>query len=385
LGAEAPIAEQYTDEFPVRRNCVFLNHAAVAPLPRRTARRIQQLSEEMAQWGAAHWSRWAHGLETVRARAAALLHCPSEDIALVKNTSHGLLIAAQSIPWRDGDNVVAPGHEFPANIYPWMMLRDRGVSLRLVGASDTGPVTADSLLEACDEHTRAVTVSWVQFSTGYRVDLAGLAEACRRRGIYLVVDAIQGLGAVPWPLTEGLADFVAADGHKWMLGVEGCGVLYVNPAILGDLAPANLGWQSMADPEDYLRYSWRPLPSARRFEEGSCNMLGAHALAESLGLLLEVGIPQVWEAIQSLTERLEEGMAGPGCRLRGGRRPEERSGICCFDLPALAPEEAAARLAERRIFVSARAGGLRLSPHFYNTADEIDLFVEALGELLRGG
>ncbi|MCD6351682.1 MAG: aminotransferase class V-fold PLP-dependent enzyme, partial [Armatimonadetes bacterium] len=322
-----PLHEAYRHEFPVRDKYVFLNHAGVAPLPARTARALQDLAQDMAEGGGAYSDRWARVLPLVRQRAANLLGCQPSDVALVKNTTHGLLLVAQSIPWCEGDNIVAPGHEFPANIYPWMGLRDRGVSLRLVGDDPAQPVTADDLVAACDSGTRAIAVSWVQFANGYRIDLERLSEHCRRRGIYLIVDAIQGLGAVPWAGEASLADFIAADGHKWLLSVEGCGLLYVNPGILDDLVPAGVGWQSMEEPDRYLDYTWRPQASATRFEEGSHNLLGATALAESLGLLLEVGIAEAWQAIGQLTAQLDEGMKTLGARPRGSGRAEERSGI----------------------------------------------------------
>ncbi|MGD9518153.1 MAG: aminotransferase class V-fold PLP-dependent enzyme [Armatimonadota bacterium] len=382
MGDGTPIWEQYRCEFPVRNSCVFLDHAAVAPLPTRAVQRVQQIVEDMGRWGGAHWPQWAEGMEIARERAGRLLDCPSSDVALVKNTSHGLLIAAQSLPWREGDNIVAPAHEFPANIYPWRMLRDRGVSLRLVGSSGPEPVTAHDLLSACDDRTRAVTVSWVQFSTGYRVDLAALSSECRRRGVYLVVDAIQGLGVLPWPLEPGAADFVAADGHKWMLSVEGCGLFYVNPAIIDELVPTNIGWHSMSDPTDFLRYDWRPAPNARRFEEGSFNVLGANALAASLGLLFEVGIDRVWDAVRDLTDELHTGLARLGAHVRSAWGDEERSGIVAFEVPGITAADVQRRLAERGVIVSARAGALRVSPHFYNAPSDLEALLGGLADII---
>lgn len=376
--------QRYRAEFPVRNRCIFLDHAAVAPLPARTVRALQELAEDMGRWGGAAWSTWAAALKQARHRAAQLLHCRPDDIALVKNTSHGLLIAAGSIPWREGDNIVAPAHEFPANVYPWMSLGRRGVALRLVEPTGVH-VSASDLLAACDGRTRAVAVSWVQFHSGYRIDLPALVEECRRRDIYLIVDAIQGLGAVPWPLEEPGAHFIAADGHKWMLSVEGCGVLYVDPSIIDELEPVNIGWQSMCEPEDFLRYDWRPVATARRFEEGSWNMLGARALSESLGLLLEVGIERVWKAIGHLTARAVEGMERLGARLVSPRDEDHGSGIVAFELPWADPSELERRLWEHyRICVSARAGMLRIAPHFYNAPEEIDALVNAVAESKRG-
>ncbi len=377
----ANLWQQYADEFPVRLNCTFLNHAATAPIPVRTARAVARLAREMTEWGGTRWAHWYQGFERAHQAAAKLLDCDPSDVALVKNTTHGLLIAAQAIPFDEGDNVVVPSREFPANIYPWMRLENEGVELRLVRPTGRH-VSAGDLIAACDGHTKAIAVSWVQFTDGYRIDLAALSDFTREKEIFLVVDAIQGLGAVPLSLREIEVDFLCADGHKWLLSPEGCAIFYVNPKISTLLEPANIGWHSMEDDHDFLRYEWRPKSSARQYEEGSPNMLGAHALASSVEMLLEIGISRVWEAIRALTDRLIDSLGRLGVEVLSNVRDEHRSGIVSFAVPGAEAEQIAEWMRERGIIVAARGGGVRVAPHFYNSPDDVDAFVAALQEFM---
>jgi selenocysteine lyase/cysteine desulfurase len=374
------LAATYADEFPVRQEYVYFNHAAVSPLPRRTVRAAGQVLERQLHHGGLQYDAWNEGVRDTRRALAELLHADAGEIAFVKNTTQGIIIAAESIPWRAGDNVVTCAIEFPANVYPWLVLERRGVETRFVGAKQ-GRVALDDVVSAMDHRTRAVALSWVQFSSGFRVDLGKLSALCRERDAYLVVDAIQGLGALELDLSRYAVDFLCADGHKWLLSQEGCGVLYVRKQILDELVPANVGWLSVRDPLNFLDYHLDLVPRARRFEEGTLNMAGVHALGASVGLLLEAGPRQVEAAVLGLTDYLAEGLQRLGCAVTSPRGASEKSGILTFTTPRQPAEEVTARLLEAKVACACRGGAVRFAPHFYNDQAEADRALEVLGGL----
>ncbi len=367
-------------EFPIKNRYAFFNHAAVAPLPARAADAIQQTVSRQRDRGTLDYPAWERQLAEARRNVAGLLGAEPTEVAFVKNTTSGLIIAAEGIPWREGDNVVTSAIEFPANIYPWLNLARRGVATRMVQPVN-GRVRIDDLADAMDERTRAVSMSWVQYSNGYRLDLAALSEAVHARGAYLVVDGIQGVGAIPLDVHALGIDFLSADGHKWMLSVEGCGALYVSPEAMGRMDPVNIGWMSVEGASDYSNYDMVLRDDARRFEEGSHNMIGGHALGASSGLILEAGINAVWERIRGVTDRLLEGLDRLNCEVLSPRHEYERSGIVSFRVPDTDPVAVVRRLEEAGILASARNGAVRVSPHFYNDTDEIDGLVAELSRL----
>jgi selenocysteine lyase/cysteine desulfurase len=375
----AMTGDPWRDEFPVKDELIYFNHAAVCPLPRRTAAAVSAMAEEYRDRGS--WD-YPHIMETVRRgreRLADLIGARPREVAYVKNTTAGLMLAAESIPWQDGDSVVVAEIEFPANVYPWLNLQRRGVEVRMIEAGEGRLLSVDDYHEACDETTRAIAASWVQYSTGQRVDVAGLAELARDVGAYLVVDAIQGIGALETDVEAMGADIVCADGHKWLLSVEGCGLMYVSDRVIGDLAPFWRGWTSVPEPMDFGAHDQPPRNDARRFEEGSGNILGAAAMDASAGLLLEVGPEEVQRRVLGLTDMLIEGLREVGCEIASPLEPRQRSGIVCFRHPTRQPEEVVARLADEKIAAASRMGVVRLSPHFYNDEAEIDRAVAVVG------
>ncbi|MGE5531660.1 MAG: aminotransferase class V-fold PLP-dependent enzyme, partial [Bacteroidota bacterium] len=274
--------------------------------------------------------------------------------------------------------------EFPANIYPWLGLKRLGVDTRLVPARE-GRILIDDLAAAMDDHTRALAISWVQFSSGYRSDLAALSELCRGRGAYLIVDAIQGLGALQLDLATLGVDFLCADGHKWLLSVEGCAALYVNSRVIGDLTTANVGWMGMKNCFDFLDYTFRPLPNARRFEEGSPSVVGIHALGASVEMFLQAGPAQIEQDILALTDLLTDRLQAIGCTITSPRAAPEKSGILTFTHPKIPSSVLAAALNAQQIICVDRANNVRFSPHFYNDETEVAQAVEAVGEAVKSG
>ncbi|HEX7044695.1 MAG TPA: aminotransferase class V-fold PLP-dependent enzyme [Burkholderiales bacterium] len=350
-------------EFPLEPGLVYLNHAAVAPWPRRTADAVRAFAEENARRGAAQYAAWLEVERRVRARCAALVNATPDDIALLKNTSEALSVVAHGFPWRPGDNVVIADEEFPSNRIVWESLRPRGVEVREVAL---GADPEEALLAAADGRTRLISVSSVQYASGRRTDLAALGAACRQRGIAFCVDAIQGLGALPHDVDAMHIDFLMADAHKWLLGPEGIAVFYCRDEWRGRLALYQYGWHMVERAGDFERKDWEPARSARRFECGSPNMLGIHALDASLSLLLEVGIEHIERRVLARAERLFELIrARPDLELITPAAPGRYGGIVTFRHRRRTAAELHARLRERNIICAARGGGVRLSPHFY--------------------
>jgi selenocysteine lyase/cysteine desulfurase len=313
----------------------------------------------------------------VREAAAALTGARADEIAFVKNTTHGIQIAAGGIRWKEGDNIVLPAVEFPANVYPWMGLWKRGVELRMVEPDGDGLVTAEMLADVCDRRTRAVTVSQVQFSTGQRTDIDELGGFCRDRGIFLHVDAIQGLGAMRIDVSRSKIDFLSAGGHKWMLALPGVGIFYCRRELLDRIDLWNPGWTGVVNPREFLDYDPTYRDSAERFEEGSFNLHGIYALGVSIDRLLRLGVSAVEERVLRLTGMLADGLEDRGFTVKSPLDEGMRSGILCFHSEKEEAPAIFSRLSSAGIVCSLRENAVRLSPHMYNTEEECERVLEA--------
>ncbi len=371
-------------EFPLDPSLCYLNHAAVAPWPARAAAAVQAFAAHNVHRGAADYERWLACEQNLRRQLAALVNARSStEIALVKNTSEALSFIAAGLPWRPGDVIVSSDEEFPSNRIVWEALAGRGVVLRQVSLLGGGREPAAALIDACDERTRMIAVSSVQYASGTRVDLDALGAFCRGAGIRLCVDAIQSLGALAFDVQACGADFVVADGHKWMLGPEGVALLYVRRECIETLQPSEYGWHMTAAPNDYQARTWKPAASARRYECGSANMLGIHALSASLSLLLEVGLARVEQRVLERAELLRTRLgADPRLRLLSPPPPHGRSGIVTFDAPGRATDALFAALRERGVVCAARGGGIRFSAHFYTPPARLERALAILDQVL---
>lgn len=370
----------FSAEFPLRPEIVYLNHAAVAPWPRRTAEAVQRFAAENAEWGARHYPRWLTVEQQLREQLRLLLNAShADEIALLKNTSEGLSVVAHGLDWRAGDNIVTSDEEFPSNRIVWESLRGRGVALHEVSLGGGDPESA--LAAAMNERTRLLAISSVQYASGRRLDLARLGESCRRRGVLFCIDAIQSLGALPLDVQAAKADFVAADGHKWLLGPEGVAVFFCRAALQDQLQLHQFGWHMIERAGDYDRRDWQVARSARRFECGSPNMLGIHALHASVSLLLEVGMDAVARRVLDNARWLLEMLARlPQLELITPREEHRRAGIVTFRHGEAAASALGAYLSARGIVCAARGGGVRLSPHFYNKQEELEKVVKLIAD-----
>jgi selenocysteine lyase/cysteine desulfurase len=365
--------------FPVTGEFAYFNHAGVAPISTRVEEALARYAAEASRRGAFRYAPFFDAeIERVRGRAAQLLGARSEEIAFVKNTTEGMGLVAAGLDWQPGDQVVTCDLEYPSNVYPWWSLRDRGVETVMLHGRD-GRLPLEAVQGALSSpRARLLALSSVEFGNGARNDLEALGTLCREHGALFCVDAIQSLGCFPTDVEACGIDFLAADGHKWLLSVEGCGIFYCARRVLDRVTPRVVGWRSVTDNRDFDRYHLELQPSAGRFEEGTPNTAGIFALGAAIDLLLELGVEAIGRRVLELTDRLVEGLARCGARLLSPRGPGEASGIVSFQLGDEAPARSAARLRERGVFVVERRGGVRASPHFYNDEDELQRLLESL-------
>lgn len=375
---EAAVRRWRDEEFPVTRECAYMNHAGTGPLPRRGAERMKALADLVVRTGDRRWLERNSEMDRVRGLAARLLGARhSHEIAFVENTSGGLSLIAGGLDWKPGDNIVSAALEFPSNVYPWMQLAERGVELWQVPERG-GRIDTDELLETLDERTRMVALSWVQYASGFRSDLARIGAACRERGILFVVDVIQGLGALPIDVERDGIDVCAGSGHKWLLGPEGIGLLYVSDRVIDQVRPIRSGWRSMRKPFEWTDLELSFTAGAKRFESGTLNAYGIVALGGALEIFLEIGAGDLERRVLALADRAATGLAGLGFEIISSRRPGETSGIVAAVHPRHEPGALVKRLAERDVVVAARAGRFRVAAHFYNSEEEIDRMLAEL-------
>ena len=358
--------------------CTFLDHAAVSPLPRRVR---QAMARYVDHRGVTFGFKEEYESIAPRLRAAIarLIGATPEEIAFVQNTSLGLNIAAQSLPLKPGDNVIFCDMEFPSNVYPWMLLeRQRGVEARCI-PHDGGGLTLEALEKHADDRTRVVAVSSVEFLTGFRTDLEEMGAWCRERGIYFVVDGIQSVGAVPLDVRACYIDFLSCGGPKWLMGPIGIGFIYCRRELLEKITPPMAGCISVVGWEDWRDYDLTFLPSAARFELGGYNLVGMAGLLAAVELLLEVGVEAIHAHTLHLTDLLAADLQRRGYRVVSNREPARRSAILSFAVPG-DPHEAHARLQAAGVAVSLRERYIRVSPHGYNTEEEVARVGEVLGD-----
>jgi len=373
------------NEFPLDGDLVYLNHAAVGVWPRRTADAVKAFAEENMVQGAADYPLWMKAERELRGRLKRLVGAASsDDIALVKNTSEALSLIAYGLDWQAGDRIVSTDQEFPSNRIVWQSLQSKGVELCLADVAVDDPEAA--LMALCDERTRLMTISSVQYGTGLRLDLTRLGAFCRAHGILFCIDAIQSLGALQFDAQTYLADFVVADGHKWMLGPEGLAVFYARPEARDQLSLMQYGWHMVERAGDFDATEWRVARSARRFEPGSPNMLGIQALNASLSLFEDVGMAEVEARVLAHAKGLMDWVeADDDLMLITPNQVGRYAGIVTFRHRKLDQAGHAAlyrSLMKAGIVCAHRAGGIRFSPHFYSDLSVLDRRWQAVVELL---
>jgi cysteine desulfurase/selenocysteine lyase len=368
-----PLWEQYADQFPVRERLVYLNHAAVAPLCRPAAEAMKKLADDCLQFGCLHYDQWMAAYEGVRVAAARLIGAHRSEIAIVKNTSEGIATVAMGLDWKPGDRVVGFQEEFPANYFPWKRLEERGVAVTWLSVKDP----LDRIDEAC-RGARLLSMSFVQYLTGYRAPLSAIGEICRRNQCIYMVDAIQGLGAFPVDVRASGIHALAADGHKWLLGPEGCGILYIDQSLQERVSPIEFGWYNVARYADYTAHDMTLRPDAGKYECGTLNTIGCFGLRAAIEFLLDVGVERINPIVIGLADQIAKGVLVKGYELAEERVPETSAGIVSFRKAGIEAREIVRKLQSQGVMAAPRGGWVRTSPHFYVSPAEIDRMLEVL-------
>ncbi len=367
----APLKTDLRQEFPLSGSINYLNHAAVSPWPIRAANAVTNFSRENATQGSKHYLQWIDTETTLRKQLQQLINAKSiNEIALLKNTSEALSVVAFGLPWKPGDNIVSIKGEFPSNRVVWQALKPKGVELRLADINSTNP--EQELLKLVDKRTRLVSVSSVQYASGFQLDLARIGTFCRKNNILFCVDAIQSIGALQFDAQAIQADFVMADGHKWMLGPEGLALFYCREELLEKLTLHQYGWHMTDTFTNFDNDEWQPVDTARRFECGSPNMLGIHALSASLSLLLEFGMENVEARILENTRYLFDCIDNAEqLTLLSNTNEGRYSGIVTFRHRTMDNDSLFSLLTKNNVMCAQRGGGIRFSPHFYTPKEKI--------------
>jgi selenocysteine lyase/cysteine desulfurase len=355
-----------------------MNHASVSPPSIAVRDAMVKMLDGVTRHGCGKFSEWEQTNEWARCVAARLVNAQPHEIAFLRNTSEALSVLANGLTWRSGDNIVGISVEFPANIYPWLRVaQENQVEVRLQGAQN-GWVDMDELLSRIDERTRLVSVSWVEFGSGQRLDIRRIGSVCRERGILFVVDAVQGLGALQLDVGRDFVDAFAAAGHKFLLGPKGIALLYISDRVLKQIRPTVIGWTAVKNYRDYMVHDFDFREGAARFEGGTLNEAGICGLGHSIDLLLTAGPERIEQHLLCLNEYISGKLAERGYSVSSPNCSNQRSAIVVCRPPERTAEEICDYLKQRNIVVSARLGMLRIAPHFYNSRDDVDAMIDVL-------
>jgi selenocysteine lyase/cysteine desulfurase len=368
-------------QFPyLETGLIYLNHAATSPWSSAVERKMQEIQNEFVRGEVEAFPQAMRTIDEARSMAAEMIGCETARVAFVQNTSEGLNVLASGLDWKSGDRIVIPDREFPANVYPFLNLADRGVELDFVPQRE-GEVRLEDIERAIGPRTRLVAASWVQFLSGFALDLASLSELCRRKGVLLSVDGIQGIGALRLNLANTPVDFLSAGVQKWQMGPQGVGIIYVAERTQELIRQAHLGWLSVPHAWDFFAYRVELRDDARRYENGTYNTAGIYGYHGALSLFRDTGFDEAAGLVRANADCAWSLAADAGYELITPADPARRAGIVTFRHDRA--EEAAGAMRKRGIIVSARSGHIRISPHFYNTREELEAAFEALRDFLE--
>ena len=373
--------ENIRKNFPVTDEVIFFDHARVAPLPERLRKVVTAFVDDATNFGTVHYETWMLELECTRKKFAQLINADMDEVAFIKNTSEGISIVANGFDWQSGDNVVIPDIEFPANVYPWWNLKQRGVETRMVKSIE-GRVLFDDLAKKVDDRTRILSISSVECNSGFRSDLNRIGAFCREKGVLFFVDAIQSLGVLPMDVKKDYIDFLSADGHKWMLSVEGLGGFYISKEVIDRIRPVTMGWGNVVNASNFMDYDFTLKKDAKKFEEGTPNTMSIHAFGAALDLLLEAGIDNIENRVMNLGDCIIAELNRRNIKIYSSTISEERSGNVSFTLKKNVDLLYSFMMANK-VKLTVRDGLVRLSPHFYNNEDEILKVFDLLDGFLK--
>ncbi|MFP4417900.1 MAG: aminotransferase class V-fold PLP-dependent enzyme [Chitinispirillaceae bacterium] len=370
-------------QFPILKSeKIYLNHAGTGPLPAPSARAMKRAIDDLSRTGP-DFETWVRSVELSRKNIATLMGGRPEGIGFLQNTAQAISTIAYGLDWNDGDEIIIPTVEYPANQYPWISLKRFGVTVINIDPQPDGTISLDSIEKAFTPRTRLVAISHVQYGNGFRIDLTALSSLCHSHNIHLLVDIIQSLGALPVDVDASGVDFAAAGAHKWLLSPPGIGVLYVKPELMELIQPTMVGALSVTDPLNFDNINFELPPNGRRFECGTANFPGFAAMEKSTHILSEMGIEAVSQGIKFISDYLCDALKDAGYRILSSRHDNSWSGIVSFTKPELDIRHMAQELMKRGIMLTVRRGALRCSPHFYTTSENVDRFIHIIGEVER--
>jgi selenocysteine lyase/cysteine desulfurase len=366
------------NEFPIKKRMVYLNNASIGPLSNPVIAAVNAFMSDVRDNGRLHYPYWCEFVDnTVKGNIGRLIGAEKSEIAFVKNTTEGILIVANGIDWKPDDNVIIADIEYPSNVYCWINLIRKGVNIKWLKTKG-GRIRVEDIKELIDAKTRMVSLSAVQFTNGFRLDLERTSEVCRRHGVLLNLDMIQYLGALQLDVSDCPIDFLSAGGHKWLLAPIGTGLFYCRKRSMNHLHPHNVGYHSVDKSEDHLDYDLTFRSTAGRFEEAIVNFPGIWGLNAALKIFLDLGMKKVEDHIQELISMAIEGLESRGYDVLSSKKENERSGILSFGHPTIPCQEIFSRLEDANVQLAIRGSGLRISPSIYNDDVDIVAMLEAL-------
>lgn len=366
------------NDFPIRQRMIYLNNASIGPLSNRVVTAVNQFLADVRDNGRNHYPDWCRFADTeIKTNIGNLIGADASEIAFIKNTTEGLNIVANGMDWKTGDKVVVADIEYPSNVYPWLNLKRRGVAIQWL-KTENGRIPLETLRAVIDRRTRLVSLSPVQFSNGFRLDLGAVSDLCQEKEVMLNLDAIQYLGALHLDLSQVKVDFLSAGGHKWLLGPIGTGIFYCRRESLETLHPPVVGYHSVDKAEDHMDYDLTFRENAGRFEEALVNFPGLWGLNAAITTIAELGQKRIEDHILRLTRLAMEGLMSKGYIILSPVTEGERSGILSFRHQALSPHQLCERLTAADIHLSVRGAGARLSPGYYNDEEDIQAMLDVL-------
>jgi selenocysteine lyase/cysteine desulfurase len=371
--------ESIRSQFAALKQYAYLNSAAVSPLPASAIEAVNKQMNDVANFGSSHYLDWVETKNRARALIAQMINVQPEQIAFTRNTSDGVAAVANGIEWQEGDNIVGFAREFPANFYPWRRIRDVfDVELRLVPERE-GRIDLDELTALIDHKTRVVTISSVQFGSGFRADLERIGRAARAVDALFCVDMIQGLGAHGYDFPAQFVDAASGASHKWLCAPEGCGILYLSGRARDRVEPTLTGWISVETPWDFENREQPFKPNALAWESGTGTSSLFYGLEQSLKLLIDTRLSTIEKYLNELSDALCDGLAGKNYDVVSSRKSGEKSAIVCIKhRNSIDSNEIFKKLEAENVIVSARGDRVRIAPHFYNDQSDIDRLIEAL-------
>ncbi len=365
--------------FPITQKYTYLNSAAIAPLPTISVEAVASQLLDVSENASVNFTKWVDTKNRAREVIAKMLKVKSEQIAFMRNTSDGFSTVANGLKWKEGDNIVSFQKEFPANFYAWRGLRDKyGVELRL-SPEVNGRIDIEEFIALIDTNTKLVSISAVQYGSGFRADLERIGRAARTVDALFVVDIIQAFGVTPFDLPAQFVDVACGASHKWLCSPEGCGIIYLSDRARERIEPTLVGWISVDTPWDFEDLEQNYKPNALAWESGTgCSSL-FYGLEQSTRLLYETGAEKIQKYLEELTDYLCEIISGLYYEIVSSRQIGEKSQIVCIkNRSGLTPNDIANHLQNQNIIISPRNDRVRIAPHFFNTFEDIEKLVENL-------